>query len=128
MQKCGKALTIIEHFQMASVWEERFKEEAEKTIPLQEVKQKLEMIFLFWYNFHLFVGVLSLEGGHGAAAQEENGVDRHQDGQDSLQVQGSLQGGHQLDNRKRQIIDFFRKTTKSWQSGLFTRLQVFTRG
>ena len=113
---------------MASVWEERFKEEAEKTIPLQEVKQELEMIFLFWYNFHLFVGVLSLEGGHGAAAQEENGVDRHQDGQDSLQVQGTLQGGHQLDNRKRQIIDFFRKTTKSWQSGRFTRLRVFTQG
>ena len=85
---------------MASVWEERFKEEAEKTIPLQEVKQELDMICLFWYNFHLFVGVLSLEGGHGAAAQEENGVDRHQDGQDSLQVQGTLQGGQQLDNRK----------------------------
>ena len=90
----------IEHFQMASVWEERFKEEAEKTIPLQEVKQKLGMIFLFWYNFHLFKGVLSLERGHGAAAQEENGVDRHQDGQDSLQVQGPLQGGQQLENRK----------------------------
>ena len=28
----------IEYCQMASVWEERFKEEAEKTIPLQEVR------------------------------------------------------------------------------------------
>ena len=90
----------IEHFQMASVWEERFKEEAEKTIPLQEVNQELDIICLFWYNFHLFKGVLSLEGGHGAAAQEKNGVDRHQDGQDSLQVQGTFQGGQQLDNRK----------------------------
>ena len=39
------------------------------------------------------VGLLCLEGGHGAAAQEEDGIDRHQDGQDSLSVKGALKGG-----------------------------------
>ena len=92
-----------DYCQMASVWEERFKEEAEKTIPLQEVRirifwNNLEKFGGFWNNLEefeeiSFVGLLSLEGGHGAAAQEEDGVDRHQDGQDSISVKGALQGG-----------------------------------
>ena len=31
-----------------------------------------------------FAGLLSLEGGHGVAAQDEDGIDRHQDGQNSI--------------------------------------------
>ena len=40
-----------EYCQMASVWEERFKEEAEKTIPLQEVR-----IGIFWNNLEKLGG------------------------------------------------------------------------
>ena len=39
------------------------------------------------------VGLLCLEGGHGTAAQEEDGIDRHQDGQDSISVKRAVKGG-----------------------------------
>ena len=71
---------------MASVWEERFKEEAAKTIPLQEVD--LKNCKYFRYHFPeesaRLLGLLCVERGYGASAQEEDGVDRHQDGQDSF--------------------------------------------
>ena len=74
---------------MASVWEERFKEEAAKTIPLQEVDLKickylLSLDVLFSGESAWVLGLLCVERGYGASAQEEDGVDWHQDGQDSF--------------------------------------------
>ena len=53
IQKCISTMwNKTDYCQMASVWEERFKEEAEKTIPLQEVRFRI--FWKIWRNLEDF--------------------------------------------------------------------------
>ena len=119
--------------QMASVWEERFKEEAAKTIPLQEVDLKickylLSLDVLFFWRISMIVRS-ALRWERIWSFSTRRGWSRS-----TSRWTRFLLSQRDLQERWAEVVcnkmlKFFnRRTTKSWQSERSTRLPAFTRG
>ena len=141
---------MCRYCQMASVWEERFKEEAEKTIPLQEVRigiflnylEKFGVFYALGYSvYHKVINFRSaLPWGRIWSCSTRRGWNRSTSRWTRFRIgQRGPQGRYKAVKEKSKrclcwnVVDFDdiaskRKTTKSWQSELSTRLRVFTRG